>query len=74
MKAAGAYNASAAARSCHPGGVQIALCDGSVCWIGDYINIIGPVPYISGTLWPSGSVWDRLITSDDGLTLSANDF
>jgi prepilin-type N-terminal cleavage/methylation domain-containing protein/prepilin-type processing-associated H-X9-DG protein len=69
---AGAYNASGACRSCHPGGVQIALCDGSVTFIGDYINVIGPVPYISGTLWPSGSVWDRLIASDDGMAISGN--
>jgi prepilin-type N-terminal cleavage/methylation domain-containing protein len=67
----GSYTIATAARSCHPGGVQITLCDGSVCFIGDHVNIIGPVPY---SVWPTESVWDRLITSDDGLTLSANDF
>jgi prepilin-type N-terminal cleavage/methylation domain-containing protein len=66
---AGNYTIATAARSCHPGGVQVALCDGSVCFIGDYVNIIGP---ISNYPWPTESVWDRLITSDDGIPIPGN--
>jgi prepilin-type N-terminal cleavage/methylation domain-containing protein len=73
----GGQNISGGARSCHPGGVQIALCDGSVCWVGDYINTVGPIKYSSypwPCWWPTGSVWDRLIASDDGMMISGNDF
>jgi hypothetical protein len=55
------------ARSMHRGGVQIALADGSVHWIGDYIQIL---PSRRGAL----SVWDRLIASGDGSNISANAF
>jgi prepilin-type processing-associated H-X9-DG protein len=27
------------ARSMHPGGVMVAMCDGSVTWINDYIEV-----------------------------------
>jgi prepilin-type processing-associated H-X9-DG protein len=49
----------AAPRSRHaPGGVHVAMCDGSVHWINDDINTSGP--------WGSCcSVWDRLIASRD---------
>ncbi len=69
----GEYSISGSARSRHPGGVQIALCDGSVRFISDYVKIIGEE--FRGDPWmPTGSVWDCLITSDDGLILSGNDF
>jgi len=50
----------AAPRSRHaPGGVHVAMCDGSVHWINDDINTSGP--------WGQCcSVWDRLIASRDG--------
>ena len=65
-------NGQGASRSCHPGGVHVALADGSVRFVGDYINIIGPLT--SNSPWPSMSVWDRLIASADGLPISGDAF
>ncbi len=50
----------AAPRSRHaPGGVHVAMCDGSVHWIDDGINTSGP--------WGECcSVWDRLVAARDG--------
>jgi prepilin-type N-terminal cleavage/methylation domain-containing protein len=62
-------NDSATSRSCHFGGVQIALCDGSVRFISDYVELIGPV---SDWPWPTSSVWDRLIASRDGQPVDAD--
>jgi prepilin-type processing-associated H-X9-DG protein len=59
------------ARSMHKGGVNIALADGSVRWINDYIDIS------SGNITaspPTFSVWDRLNLSRDGQPLSGNSF
>ena len=73
----GDYSISGSARSRHPDGVHIALCDGGVHFISDYVNIIGTFldTEDEDAFWlPTGSVWDRLITSDDGLILSGNDF
>jgi prepilin-type N-terminal cleavage/methylation domain-containing protein len=51
----------AAPRSRHaPGGVHVAMCDGSVHWIGDDINT-------TGALGECCSVWDRLVAAQDGL-------
>ncbi|MBN1396283.1 MAG: DUF1559 domain-containing protein [Pirellulales bacterium] len=54
-----AYKSSkvTAARSRHPGGVNVCFCDGSVRFIGDSINI---------------EVWRRLWTRDGGEILSGN--
>lgn len=53
----------AAPRSRHaPGGVHVAMCDGSVHWISDNINTLGP----NGACC---SVWDRLVASRDGLSV-----
>ena len=55
------------ARSMHAGGVFVALVDGSVHWISDFIQIA-----------PSGpqhlSVWDRLMVSNDGQTVDVNQY
>ena len=53
----------AGARSQHPGGVNTAFCDGSVHWINDTIE----------TGIRCCSVWDRLILSQDGLSIHATD-
>ena len=59
------------ARSMHKGGVNIALADGSVRWINDYIDIS------SGSITnspPTFSVWDRLNLSKDGQPINGNAF
>ncbi len=59
------------ARSMHGGGVNIALADGSVRWINDYIDIS------SGNIAnspPTFSVWDRLNLSNDGQPLDSSQF
>ena len=50
-------------RSRHaPGGIHVAMCDGSVHWIGDDVHTNGP--------WGACcSVWDRLIAAKDGLVV-----
>lgn len=52
----------ATVRSRHPGGVQVAFCDGSVHLISDNIQTSG----MNGTV---PAVWDRLIASGDGVPL-----
>ena len=56
-------NRQATARSLHPGGILCLLADGSVHWIGDFINIS-----------PRFSVWDRLMLSRDGMMIPADAF
>jgi len=51
-------------RSTHREGLYVAMCDGSVRWISDYIEIWT----ISGDL----SVWDKLILSSDGQSINAS--
>jgi prepilin-type processing-associated H-X9-DG protein len=59
---AGGVNQQQTARSKHPGGVLIAMADGSVQFVANSITTSGP--------WgPCCSVWDRMIASQDGLTL-----
>lgn len=56
----GCPSTQAAPRSRHaPGGVHVAMCDGSVHWISDDINT-------SGAGGSCCAVWDRLIASRDG--------
>jgi prepilin-type N-terminal cleavage/methylation domain-containing protein/prepilin-type processing-associated H-X9-DG protein len=50
-------------RSTHPGGAHACFADGSIHFLGDYINITG-----------NPSVWDRLMASADGYPVSANDY
>jgi len=60
---------SQAPRSMHVGGVHVAMCDGSVRFIDDYIN-----RSTSGNGLAGLSVWDRLICSNDGQVLSADQY
>ena len=53
------WNDQAAPRSVHPGGVQVAMGDGSVTWIDDSIET-------TGRYGACCSPWDRMILSADG--------
>lgn len=58
---------SAAPRSRHSGGMNIALMDGSTRFITDYIET-------SGRFGKCCAVWDRLIASSDGQVIAADAF
>lgn len=53
-------------RSMHLGGIFISMADGSVHWVDDSINVM---PSSIGSL----SVWDRLMLSSDGQTVTLSD-
>jgi len=53
------------ARSMHAGGVNAVFADGSVHWIGDFIQVL---PSTSTNL----SVWDRLMASADGMPATSD--
>ncbi|HJQ82023.1 MAG TPA: DUF1559 domain-containing protein [Lacipirellulaceae bacterium] len=56
-------------RSRHaPGGVHVVMCDGAVKWISDNIQTSGEFgPYEIGNIKGAVAVWDRLISSQDGV-------
>ena len=58
-----------AARSLHAGGLFVCMCDGSVQWISDFIE----VGIIYGTP-PALGLWDKLNLSNDGRAISKNAF
>jgi len=51
----------------HAGGVFVAMADGSVRWITDFIQIL---PSSIGNL----SVWDRIMVSNDGQSVSESTY
>lgn len=53
----GADNRQACPRSLHVNGINVVMCDGSVQWIGDFIE----VSTVAGQI----SVWDRLNLASD---------
>jgi len=64
-------NQQQTARSLHASGVFVCFCDGSVVFISDYIN--------HNTSWSVDSaadlgVWEKLMVSTDGLTVTAADY
>ena len=62
----GVANGQTGTRSMHAGGINVAMADASVHWIGDYINIAGELTNNP----PVFSVWDRLCLSADGTPIS----
>jgi prepilin-type processing-associated H-X9-DG protein len=61
------------ARSLHPDGVNTCFCDGSVHWIGDYIQVRPSTAANDGSSW-NLSVWDRLMCSADGQVVNGNSY
>ncbi len=59
MQCCNCGSCQATTRSKHTGGVFVAMVDGSVQWISNFIET-------NGSYAPFGSVWDRLISSHDG--------
>jgi len=57
-------NVQQTARSLHPGGVNVCMCDGSVRFISDYVEL--------GTGSSNLGVWDKLNLSNDGFSIDSN--
>ena len=64
----------ATTRSSHPGGVQTAFCDGSVHWISDSVQCAGNQDEgnIKNNRLNYMTVWDKLILSNDQLTIKGD--
>ena len=60
------------ARSMHQGGVYVAMCDGSVTFISDYIDR-DTQDFLNAT--PTHlSIWDKINLSNDGLSISGKPY
>ena len=62
-------NRQAAPRGEHAGGINVAYCDGSVHFIGDFVDTRGTRAYDTP---PYFSIWDRLMLSTDGMVIPAD--
>jgi prepilin-type N-terminal cleavage/methylation domain-containing protein/prepilin-type processing-associated H-X9-DG protein len=72
-------NNQGSARSNHPGGVNICMCDGTVFFISNNINVSTTWDYTvsdgSGHFEEVRSqfgIWEELMTAGDGITIPAN--
>jgi prepilin-type N-terminal cleavage/methylation domain-containing protein/prepilin-type processing-associated H-X9-DG protein len=57
------------ARSMHAGGVNVCLCDGSVRFLSEFVELGTP-----GTPPKCLGIWDKLLLSGDGQTVDASRF
>jgi prepilin-type N-terminal cleavage/methylation domain-containing protein/prepilin-type processing-associated H-X9-DG protein len=60
-------------RSMHSGGVTVAMCDGSVHWISDFIDL-GTNALNGGVPPKCLGLWDKLNLSNDGQAFNNNAF
>jgi prepilin-type N-terminal cleavage/methylation domain-containing protein/prepilin-type processing-associated H-X9-DG protein len=70
---AGNGNAQQTARSLHPGGVNICMCDGSVHFISDSINCSTAFTMtLTSEVRSEFGVWEELMAAGDGIIIPAN--
>ena len=66
-------NIQATARSLHPGGVNICMCDGSVHYISNSINCSTTWHFtVTGRVASEFGVWEELMSAGDGLLINGN--
>ena len=66
-------NNQATARSLHPGGVNICMCDGGVFFVSNNINVSTTAYYTTTARVASEfGIWEELMVAGDGLTIPAN--
>lgn len=63
------FSAQVISRSLHPGGVFASMCDGSVQFVSDFVDIGGQTEGVRCAESVFG-VWQRLTCPDDGLVVS----
>jgi prepilin-type N-terminal cleavage/methylation domain-containing protein/prepilin-type processing-associated H-X9-DG protein len=69
----GGGNNQATARSMHPGGAHICMCDGAVVFISDSINVSTTWSYTTTTRVASEfGIWEQLMSAGDSLAIPNN--